>query len=134
MIFFYFFENLTTMTSLKKMINILPFDLKNYIFRFISLTNFPKLGITLHSKLLESVKFESKLVNKETLQLSSLYIFDLTKNTIFKKAFIQKNNKLFIGKYKNNKRTDKKVFFYPYLPTLFKFNGYKEKFSKNKNI
>ena len=128
------------MTSLKKMINILPFDLKNYIFRFISLTNFPKLGITLHSKLLESVKFESKLVNKETLQLSSLYMKngilfrDLNQNTIFKKAFIQKNNKLFIGKYKNNKRTDKKVFFYPYLPTLFKFNGYKEKFSKNKNI
>ena len=113
--------------NLQKYINILPTELINYIFRFISYTNMPNLGITTHTKLLNSVTFKkNQLKNK-----SFIYIKDLTRKVLYKKAYFQFYNQLYIGKFIVDKG-DAKLRPYPYILNgkrgpYFSVKGYKEK-------
>lgn len=127
------------MEKIKIFLYFVSYDLKNYIFRFLSLTNYPDLGISnLYNKVLKNISFKYKIIKNKAYY----HIIDKQYKIIYKKYYtlsginVTGNKQLYIGKFSNNKII--KPYPYILLPQkssqgqiykkpLFKLYGYKKK-------
>ena len=85
-------------SKLQLFLNNINYDIRNYIFRFLSITNLPNLSISSCGYILKNIELNNKLdLNRNIIKIKD------TKNRIyFIKCYFNINNELHIGKITDN--------------------------------